>query len=88
MGPTLASSLALALCGAVLGLYGLIGAMAGWNHPELDPPVGRMVIMFVGACMLSVGAMMLLVVTVRPMFEKRDVDHIADEIEREQRLGR
>lgn len=64
----------------MLGLYGLIGAMATWNSPEIDPPVGRMVMMFVGASLFAVGAMMVLVVTVRPMFEKRDVDHIVDDI--------
>jgi len=79
-GPTLAPSLALALGGAALGVYGLIGAMASWDSPELDPPVARMVIMFVGACMFAVGAMMVLVVTVRPMFEKREVDRIVDDI--------
>lgn len=73
-------SLVLALSGAVLLLYGLIGAMAAWDQPDLDAPIGRMVVMFIGASMFAVGAMMVLVVTVRPLFEKRDVDRIVDEI--------
>jgi len=79
-GPTLVPSLALALVGVALGVYGLIGTMDTWNRPEIEAPIGSMVVIFVGASMFAVGAMMVLVVTVRPMFEKRDVDHIADDI--------
>ena len=79
--PTLVPSLVLALSGAVVGLYGLIGSMASWNNPaELDAPLGKMVVMFVGAAMFAVGAMMLLVVTVRPLFEHRQEDRIVEEI--------
>ncbi len=79
-GPSLVPSLILALSGGVIGVYGLIGAMGTWNRPDLDPPVGKMVLIFAGAAVFSVGAMMLLVVVVRPWFEKRDVDRIVDEI--------
>jgi hypothetical protein len=87
-GPTLAPSLALALSGAVIGIYGLIGAMSAWDSPGADAPVGKMVVMFVGGSMFAVGAMMLLVVTVRPLFEKREVDKIVDEIADELTDGR
>ena len=46
-------------------------------------PIGKMVVMFVGASMFAVGGLMLLVVMARPLFEKRDVDHIVDEIKDE-----
>ncbi len=81
-------SLALALSGAAIGIYGLIGAMAGWSDPELGAPIGKMLVMFVGGSMFAVGAMMLLVVTVRPPFEKREADRIVDEIADEIKDGR
>lgn len=87
-GPTLVPSLLLVLSGAVLGLYGLSGVMASWNSPALEAPSGQMVIMFVGGSMFAVGGMMLLVVTVRPLFETREVDKIAHEIADEIRDGR
>jgi len=64
-GPSLVPSLLLAVSGVVIGLYGLSGAMAAWDHPEVAAPIGKMVVM------------------ARPLFEKRDVDHIVDEIKDE-----
>ncbi len=87
-GPTLVPSLVLALVGVALGLYGLIGAMATWNSPEVEAPIGSMVVIFVGASMFAVGAMMVLVVMARPLFEKREADHIADEIADEMKQRR
>ena len=83
LGPSLALSLLLAVSGVVIGIYGLVGAMAAWDHPEVEAPIGKMVVMFVGASMFAVGGLMLLVVMARPLFEKRDVDHIVDEIKDE-----
>lgn len=82
--PTLVPSLTLTLAGVILGLYGASGAIAAWNTSGMDVPVGRMVVLFVGGSMFAVGAMMLLTVVVRPFFEKRPVDRIADEIKDEQ----
>ena len=84
-GPTLGPSLALALAGAALGIYGRVGLMASWSSADAAVPVGRMVIMFTGGAMFAVGAMMVLVVTVRPLFEKREADRIAEEIAEERR---
>ncbi|MEQ1726901.1 MAG: hypothetical protein ABL982_00860, partial [Vicinamibacterales bacterium] len=59
-GPTLVPSLVLALVGVAVGLYGLTGAMATWNRPEVEAPIGSMVVIFVGASMFAVGALMVL----------------------------
>ena len=79
-GPTLVPSLVLALVGVALGLYGLIGAMATWNSPEVEAPIGSMVVIFVGASMFAVGAMMVLAVMARPLFEERVADPVAVEL--------
>ncbi|MGE3956977.1 MAG: hypothetical protein AB7H96_09695 [Vicinamibacterales bacterium] len=81
-------SLIVTLIGLSLSSYGGYLAIDGMqgvgNATRLD--MTGIVIFSVGAVFFAVGAMWLLVVMVRPFFEKRAVDRYADEVAERDRL--
>lgn len=74
--------------GIALSAYGGVTAIEGiqgmGEHTRLD--TRGMIIFAVGAAFFSFGVMWLLVVLVRPFFEKRAVDRIVEEMTKEERL--
>ncbi|MGC4082566.1 MAG: hypothetical protein QM736_10760 [Vicinamibacterales bacterium] len=76
--------------GVGLGGFGGVRAITGMSGlaeaTRLEPT--GIVLFTVGAACFSVGMMWLIVVMVRPFFEKRTIDHIADEIGEQRRFGR
>jgi hypothetical protein len=76
--PRIGESAALTLVGVIIGLAALWYATRG-TADELDAASqGALVVMGLGALIFAVGAMMLLVSVVRPLFEKRPVDDLVD----------
>jgi hypothetical protein len=76
--PTALQAITLTVVGLVLALFGLRSAAAAFESGSESMPVAAIVELCVGAPLLAVGAMMLLVVLVRPLFAKRPVDERAD----------
>lgn len=82
-------SLVLTSAGVVLLGYGGVVAiqqMTGFGLETRLDPMG-ISIFAAGAVCFSVGAMWLLVVMVRPFFEKRAIDRYADDVAERQRRG-
>ncbi len=63
------------LAGVVILLVGLRYAAAGQGQADQHMSVAGLTTVFVGAVMFAVGGMVTLVAIVRPLFEKRSVDH-------------
>jgi len=78
--PTLGQALLVLLPGLIVMVVSIGRAMAGFQSDEIDVPVLPMAGLFIGAVLFAVGAMMLLVVTVRPFFAKRPADTLAEQM--------
>lgn len=80
-------SLVLTAVGLILAGYGGVVAIQQMRGVGLDTRLDPMGISIfsAGAVFFAVGAMWLLVVLVRPFFEKRAVDRYADEVAERQR---
>lgn len=80
-GRQFALSVLLTAAGLLLAGYGGVTAIEGMHGIGADTRLDTtgIIIFSIGAVFFAVGAMWLLVVMVRPFFDKRDVDRYAEQ---------
>jgi UPF0716 family protein affecting phage T7 exclusion len=76
--PTILQGLTLTVAGMAVLLYGVNGSIAGMNSVSDPTPLGPLMAMFGGGLVFAIGAMLLLVAVVRPLFAKRPADERAE----------
>ena len=77
--PTLGQALLVLFPGLIVMMVSMGGAMAGFQNVGTDVPLMPMFGLFIGAALFAVGAMMLLVVMVRPFFAQRTADKLVEQ---------
>jgi hypothetical protein len=77
--PTVVQALAITALGTVIAVYGLGGAAPAMAGGGEAPPLGAMIALCAGALLFSIGAMLLLVAIVRPLFGKRPQDEVTQQ---------
>ena len=78
--PTLLQASVVFVPGLLITMLSAGRAVAVFNSPDPDPSMTPVYVLCGGALLFSVGLMLMLVAIFRPLFGRREVDDIADQI--------
>jgi Na+-translocating ferredoxin:NAD+ oxidoreductase RnfE subunit len=78
--PTLVQALAVFVPGLVISSLSIGRAVAVYDSTDPDPSMTPVIVLCGGALLFSVGLMLMLVVIFRPLFGRRKVDDVVDEL--------
>ena len=78
--PTLLQALAVFVPGLLITVISTGRAVAVFNSTDPEPSMTPVIVLCGGALLFSVGLMLMLVAIFRPLFARRHIDDVADQI--------